>query len=248
MRDLPRALALGLIFLAPQSAWALRPYDSTDAAVADKGEFELELGPIGYLREGDKKFRIAPDVVANYGFAENMELVVEGRREVALDPDSGQPRSSIVDDGIFIKQVLRPGEMQDQSGLSVATEYGVLLPPVHGDGHAGFSVAGIVSHRTEVFTLHLNGVAAVNRDHEPEVFLGAILEGPSSWTMRPVAEVFADQARGASRTLSGLVGAIWNARDGLSFDVAVRSAHAGSEPIREVRLGFTWTIALEKGT
>jgi hypothetical protein len=214
--------------------------------VADRGEFELELGPIGWLREGDKKFRVAPDVVANYGFAENMELVVEGRREVALDPEAGQARSSIVDAGIFIKHVLRPGEMQGKPGLSVATEYGILFPPLHAEGHAGFSVAGIVSHRTEAFSLHLNGVAAINRDHEPEAFVGAILEGPGAWTVRPVAEVFGDQARGSSRILSGLVGAIWNAREGLSFDVAIRSAHAGSEPIRELRLGLTWTIPFGK--
>jgi hypothetical protein len=232
----------------PISALALRPYDSTDAAVADRGELELELGPVGRLKEGDRHFRVAPAVVVNYGFAEGKELVIEARREVALDAGEGQAHSSIVDDGVFIKQVLRPGVMQGQPGLSVATEYGVLLPSIHGESGTGVSLAGIVSHRNEAITLHLNGAAAINREHEPEVFLGAILEGPSTWVVRPVGEVFADQARGSARTVSRLVGAIWNAKEGLSLDVGVRSAHAGSEGIRELRVGFTWAIALEKGT
>lgn len=45
---------------------------------------------------------------------------------------------------------------------------------------------------------------------------------------------------------SHLVGAIWRARAGLAFDVGVRSAHAGGEAIRELRVGLTWTIALKK--
>src|SRR5712671_2970400 len=96
------------------TAFALRPYDSTDAAVAEPGEFELELGPLGRLRQGDRRFRVSPAVVANYGFAENRELVVQGQRQIAIDPEAGQPHSSIVENGVFIKQVLRPGAMQDR--------------------------------------------------------------------------------------------------------------------------------------
>src|SRR4051812_42881220 len=109
-------------------AFALRPYDSTDAAVAAPGEFELELGPVGRLRQGDRKFRVSPTVIGNYGFAEDRELVVQGQRQVAIDAEPGEPRTSIVENGIFIKQVLRRGALQERSGLSVATEYGVLLP------------------------------------------------------------------------------------------------------------------------
>src|SRR5438067_13836162 len=34
------------------AAWAYRPFDGTDAAVAETGEGEIELGPVEYLREG----------------------------------------------------------------------------------------------------------------------------------------------------------------------------------------------------
>jgi hypothetical protein len=228
------------------TAHALRPYDSTDAAVAAPKEFELELGPLGRLRQGETRFKVSPAVVANYGFAEDRELVVQGQRQVAIDGQPGQPSSSIVENGIFIKDVVRRGALQEQPGPSVATEYGFLLPSVHGEHGTGFSVAGILSQRTEAVSLHLNGAVAINREHEPDVFVGAILEGPYAWPVRPVAEVFGEQASGSPRLTSRLVGAIWRAGETLSFDVGIRAAHAGGESIRELRLGFTWSIAFKK--
>src|SRR5216684_5835781 len=106
-----------------EPALALRPYDSTDADVAKAGEFELELGPVGRLREGSKRFLVAPAVIANIGFSRDRELVIQGQREVALDRAAGEPHSTLVDNGAFIKQVLRRGVLQDESGPSVATEY-----------------------------------------------------------------------------------------------------------------------------
>ena len=219
---------LGTLLLVSEPALALRPYDSTDADVAKQGEFELELGPVGRRREDSKRIEVAPAVIGNFG--------------VALDREPGEPRSAIVDNGIFIKQVLRQGALQDASGPSVATEYGLLLPSVHGEKGTGFSVAGIISQRTEQISVHLNAALAWTREHEPDLFLGAILEGPYSWAVRPVAEVSGEQASGTPRVTSALVGAIWRFRDGLSFDVGVRRAHDGNETIRELRLGLTWTF------
>src|SRR6266699_1737083 len=170
------------------------------------------------------------------------DVAKQGEFEVALDREPGEPRSAIVDNGVFVKQVLRRGTLQDESGPSFATEYGVLLPSVNGEKGTGLSVAGIVSQRTEQISVHLNAALAWTREHEPDLFLGAILEGPYSWVVRPVAEVFGEQASGSPRTTSGLVGAIWRCRDGLSFDVGIRRAHEGSETIRELRLGLTWTF------
>ena len=241
-------LAVGALLLAAlvRPALAYRPFDSTDADVAGEGEFELELGPVGRLREGSKRLRVAPAVIGNFGLSEHRELVIQGQREVALDREADEPRSSIVDNGIFIKQVLRPGVLQDASGASIATEYGLLLPDVHGRSGTGASVAGIVSQRSAWSTLHLNAALAYAREHEPDLFLGAILEGPYSWAVRPVAEVFGEQASGSPRATSQLVGAIWRVRDGLSFDIGVRRAHAGGETTREVRVGFTWTYSMKK--
>jgi hypothetical protein len=243
IRRLSTALLLAMM---ATPALAYRPFDSTDADVAGPGEFELELGPIGWLREGADKFRVAPAVVANLGLPWRSELVLEGQREVGLDPAPGEPQSSIVDTGVFVKTVLREGALQDASGPSVAAEYGILLPEVHGQSGTGASIAGIVSQRWEAGTLHLNTALAWNRAHEPDVFLGAILEGPYSWAVRPVAEVFGEQASGGPRTGSALLGAIWRARDDLTLDVGLRYAHVGEETVREVRLGLTWTFSYRK--
>src|SRR5947208_5217261 len=124
-------------------------------------------------------------------------------------------------------------------GLNGETEYVVLLPYVNGEKGAGVSVAGIVSQRSEAVSVHLNAALAWTREHEPDLFVGAILEGPYSWAVRPVAEVFGEQASGSPRITSRLVGAIWRAREGLSFDVGIRRAHDGDQTIRELRLGLT---------
>ena len=232
--------------LSTQIAHAYRPFDSTDADVAHAGEFELELGPVGRLREGSKRFLVAPAVVANIGFSGDRELVIQGQRQVGLDREPGEPHSALVDNGVFIKQVLRRGALQDESGPSIATEYGFLLPSVNGPNGTGFSAAGIVSERSELATVHLNGALALTREHQPDVFLGAILEGPSSWTVRPVAEIFTEHARGSPRISSRLVGAIWRVRENLSFDVGLRSADAGGEPLHELRLGLTWAFSSRK--
>ena len=181
-------------------------------------------------------------MIANFGLQGDRELVIQGQREVALDRDAGEPRSSIVDNGVFIKQVLRKGVLQEASGPSIATEYGLLLPSIHGAKGTGISIAGIVSQRFDAGTVHLNAVLARTREHEPDLFLGAIFEAPYAWAVRPVAEVFTERASGSARITSRLVGAIWRVRDGLSFDAGVRKAHDGNGIIHELRVGLTWTI------
>ena len=227
-------------------ALAYRPFDSTDADVAHAGEAEIELGPVQWLREGSQKFLQVPAVVANFGFSKDRELVIEGRHEVARDPEPGESRSSLVDNAVSIKQVLRRGVLQDETGPSVATEYGVLLPGVNTQHGTGLSLAGIVSQRSQLGTVHLNAVLARTREHESEVFLGTILEGPYTWRVRPVAEVFTDHTTGSPHTNSGLVGAIWRVRNSLSFDAGVRHAQQGSETIHEFRLGLTWAFSYGK--
>ncbi len=241
-----RWLWIAVALLAQRDALAYRPFDSTDADVAHAGEVEIELGPLQWLRQGGKRFLQAPALVANVGLSHDHELVVEGRHEIALDRQPGEPRSALVDNGAFIKQVLRRGVLQDQPGVSIATEYGLLLPEVNGAHGTGFSLAGIVSQRWEAATIHLNAVLARTREHEPDLFLGTILEGPFTWAVRPVAEVFTERPRDGPRTDSLLVGAIWRVRDGLSFDAGVRSARVGDDAVHELRLGLTWALSYRR--
>jgi hypothetical protein len=77
-----RSLALVLLAGALVSpALAYRPFDSTDAAVADKGEFEVELSPLSYRHDDDGIAWISPSARLNYGFAQDWEVVLEGQAE-----------------------------------------------------------------------------------------------------------------------------------------------------------------------
>jgi hypothetical protein len=222
-------------------AWAYRPFDGTDAAVADVGELEIELQPGGLQREGGEKSFIGPDTVLNVGIAKNWELVLQGRWETPLtSPDP----PLFANAGALLKHVLKEGALQDKAGASVATEFGVLLPDADAPQGYGASVAGIVSQRWDWGTAHLNMQGELTRDHNADLFLGTILEGPAKWTVRPVAEVFYENEFGVSQTVSALVGAIWQVRDNLAFDIGLRHAITDGRPIDEIRVGLTVGIPL----
>jgi hypothetical protein len=222
-------------------AWAYRPFDGTDAAVAAPGEMEIELQPAGRLHEGGNTSLVAPATVINYGLSEGWEAVLQGQGETALSP-SGP--TSLTSAGAFLKHVLQPGSLQDKPGPSIATEFGMLLPDSTGSSGVGASLAGIVSQRWDWGTIHLNAATALTRDHRGDLFLGGIIEGPSKWAIRPVAEFFYENEFGKSETVSGLIGLIWRVRDNLSFDVGLRHALTNGHQVNEVRAGLTFGFPL----
>ena len=57
--------------------------------------------------------------------------------------------------------------------------------------------------------------------------------------MRPVAEFFFEEEFGRAHTLSGLVGAIWQVNDKLSFDVGFRHVVTNGSNVNEMRAGLT---------
>ena len=247
-RQFPRRLAsrsiiaLGLMSWS-SSAFAYRPFDGTDAAIAAPGEVEIELQPGGRLREQRSTTLIAPATVLNYGLSEGWEAVLEGQGQITLIPPGP---TSLTSAGAFLKHVLQPGSLQDKTGPSVATEFGVLLPDSTGNSGVGASLAGIVSQRWDWGTIHLNAETALTRDHHTDVFLGGIIEGPSKWSIRPVAELFYEKEFGQSETISGLVGLILRVRDNLSFDIGLRHALTNGHPVSEVRAGLTLGFPLEQ--
>jgi len=233
-------VAFSLLTLSAPAV-AYRPFDGTDAAVAKKGEMEIELQPAGRLRDESGTSLIAPAWVVNYGLSETWEAVFEGQGQTSLSP-SGP--TTLTAAGAFLKHVVVPGSLQDKTGPSVATEFGILLPDSTGNSGVGASFATIVSQRWDWGTIHLNAETAVTRDHHGDVFLGAIIEGPSAWTVRPVAEIFYENEFGKEETFSGLVGLIYRVKDDLSFDVAVRHALTGRHPVNEIRAGLTFGFPL----
>jgi hypothetical protein len=228
----------------PGRTEAYRPFDSTDAAVAAKGDLELEIGPAQYLVAGTSRALVAPSLVANWGFARDWEAVLEGRQLVQLGHEVDEPRLRVEGTALSVKHVLREGTLQEKAGPSVAIETGILLPTIGGEPGAGAQATLIVSRRWDPITVHVNGALAWTRAHTLGAFGGVILEGHDAWVVRPVAEVFIETERHAHTTVSGLVGAIWRFSDALSFDAALRLARRGTENVTEIRAGLTWAFGV----
>ena len=239
-----RATAVALALWATgwhTSACAYRPFNGTDAAVAGPGEMELEFGPVGYLREGSERTLIAPAWTLNYGFRPGWEVVIEGQGTHGLS--AGNTGSSLVDMAVLLKGVLREGSLQDKAGPSVATEWGLLLPGLNAEPGTGLSVAAIMSQRWPWMTLHLNVKRTLTRQQHGALFVGAIVEGSSQASVRPVAEVFQEHEQQRPATFSGLIGVIWQVRDGLAVDVGLRRGWGAEPLLTEVRLGLTFGLS-----
>jgi hypothetical protein len=230
------AACAGLILVWSTNAFAYRPFDGTDAAIADPGEVEIELQPAGAQWSREQNLLIAPAVVYNYGLSENWEAVLEGQLQTPFSP-SGQ--TTVSASGASLKHILRPGVLQDKPGPSIATEFGVLLPDSNGDSRFGASIAAIVSQRWDWGTAHVNVAGELTRDQRADIFTDLILEGPSKWVVRPVAEFFYEEEFGQFHTVSALIGAIWQVNDKLSFDVGLRHAITNGSNVNEIRAGLT---------
>jgi hypothetical protein len=231
----------------PTPAFAYRPFDGTDGDVADVGEFELEIGP-AYLAAGAASRYVAvPATVLNFGVASGFEVVVDFKNFVALQPEAGRPRMQVLDTVILLKSVLRRGSLQGEPGVSIALEAGPLLPEIGGVDAFGAQANLITSYRWDALSVHLNTLAGLTREHYLDGFAGLIVEGPHAWTVRPVAEMYTEREfrSGAGTTYSVLAGAIWQVRDRVAVDAAVRrGAQDGSAT--EVRFGITWGVGLLK--
>jgi hypothetical protein len=205
-------------------------------------EHEVELQPFGAERIGSQTTAIAPFVVYNYGFADRWEAVLQTEMQT---PIIGSSELNFQNTGAFLKYVIKPGVLQGQSGVSIATEFGPLLPGINADSGVGFSWAGIVSQRWDWGTAHFNIETNLTRDHQAEVFLDVILEGPRDWKVRPVFETFYDKVWTESETRSILLGAIWQVDKDLSFDAAYRYAIENGHAINEIRAGVTFAFKEE---
>jgi hypothetical protein len=238
------AVAAGL-GLWSGAAEAYRPFDGTDAAVAETGEMEIEFGPVEYLRAGADRTLLAPDVKINYGFAPGWEASLEG--EVAHGLTVGLPRTSLVEGEALLKGVLREGSLQEKPGASIATEFGVLLPGVNDEHGTGAILTGIVSQRWSWGTAHFNAQIALTREQHADYFLDTILEGPHDWVVRPVFEIFYERDISQFRTRSALIGAIWQVQDNIAVDVGLRGALVNNHTVGQIRAGVTFAFGVLKG-
>jgi hypothetical protein len=232
----PAILVIGLLGW-PLAAWAYRPFDSTDAAVADKDAFEIELSPLSYRHDDDGTAWITPSARLNYGFAEDWEAVLEGQAE-----HFSNRRSRLTEAQFDIKGVLQEGSLQEKEGWSLGTEASVLLPGINADDGAGFELTGIASNRWDWGAIHLNIAAELTRDQRLGTFVGAIIEGPDDWPVRPVAEVNYQRSFSTDEETAVLLGAIWKVKDHLAFDLGFRHAWVNSRPDEQIRAGITFSM------
>ncbi len=226
-------LALGMLAATP--ACAYRPFDGTDAAVPDFRELEVEFQPFGFLRGGGERSLIAPQAVVNYGLAPDLEVTTQGQ----LDASLGGAGASLQATGVGGKYVFREGVLQDKPGVSLATELLALTPGLGADRGFGVSLAGLASQRYDWGTLHLTLQPELTRDRHADLFVGAIVEGPADWPVRPVAELFYEDEIAKMRQASMLLGLIYQLSDKLAFDLAARAALVKATPAFEIRAGFT---------
>jgi hypothetical protein len=236
------AFKCGAVLAAMLSApaYGLRPFEGTDASVADPGTLELELGYLSYLREGTQKSMIAPEAVVNIGLQNGNELVMEGKVRTRINHEADTRRTTFENAAVSIKHVHRNGVLQDEPGPSIATECGVLFATLQGD-RTGATCAGIVSQRLSAATVHLNASVGKNRAGDWERSLGAIISGPSFGLVRPVFEIFAVRDSTGERTDSALAGLVWVVNETFSFDFGVRKARTEALGATEIRAGFTWS-------
>ena len=243
--DAPILALAALLALGCGTALAYRPFDGTDAAVAGTGEVEVELGPVEYFREGAERSLFAPDLRVNYGFAADWEASLEG--DVAHGLTAGTPASSVIESQALLKHVLREGVLQEKTGPSIATEFGILLPGINDEPGTGAVLTGIASQRWDWGTVHLNAQIELTREQHADYFLDTIVEGPYDWVVRPVSEIFYERDIGLLRTRSALIGAIWQVQDNVAVDFALRGALVNDHTVGEIRAGVTFAFGVTKG-
>jgi hypothetical protein len=239
---LAAVVVLTLAVTWPVEARAYRPFDGTDADVAELHEWEFEMQTVGYYRLGGDQF-FDPGGVINYGLIPRVELVLQGFDFVPYEAPSA--RNRVINTGLFAKAVWRQGCLQGRDGPSFATEVGPLLPTVNGTKGFGAYTGGIVSTCLgDVLVAHWNADVQILPDtHNLDVLGGVILEPPPpKYVVRPVAELFVEHEFGGSQRYSALIGAIWQVREKLALDVAVRSAIVSGQNLEELRAGFSLTV------
>ncbi len=185
-------LAAGAALVSRQAA-AYRPFDGTDADVAELGEFELELGPTHWYNQAGQNYAIAPATVLNFGIFENTELVIDFEDFVALGPLDGRAAVALRNTDVLVKHIFREGILQGKTGLSIAVEAGPLTPEINGTNAFGASANALFSYRWDWGTVHFNEWPSYTREHNLDLFSGVIVEGPHEWVVRPVSEIFVEK-------------------------------------------------------
>jgi hypothetical protein len=227
------AMLLGVGCYATPSL-AYRPFDGTDASVAAAKEWEIELGPAQYHHSDDGVSWLAPSLVVNYGISDRLEAVLEGQGEYF---SYGHNQYSNL--AASLKAIVQDGTLQEGTGVSLGTEFSVLLPGIRADNGAGLEWAGIASQRFDWGTIHLNAGGGITRDNNGFAFIGTIIEGPQGWVVRPIAEFRYERKSVGEGEIAVLIGLIYPVSKGVALDLAFRHGRVSGRPDEQIRAGVT---------
>ncbi len=241
---LPAACA-ALTTVGARQAHAYRPFDGTDAEVADFGELEIELGTAYTVSSVSPMVLSVPALVVNVGIWPRIEAVLETNNQLGRI-DGGKGTDQIADTHLFAKFVLRKGFAQEGTGPSIALEAGPWLPNPNGEVGIGGSACLIVSFETGPMVFDVNVQGNYDLEHHPELFGSVILEGSRSFPMRPVTEIAVTRVFGGATTFSALAGGIWKARKAADIDFGVEALSTDGVPMGRLRIGLTWRAPLWK--
>ena len=224
-------------------AQAYRPFDLTDAEVAKRHNFEIELGPAELMGVDAEHSVRAPSLSINYGLATGRELTLAGANRLALKSTPGEPRARLEDVAFALKQVLRRGSLQDRSGPSVAMEDAILFPE-RGEKHLGAAAGLILSSASKSGTTHFS----VEADRLPEGInsgsAGLIFEASDQFGVAPAIELKVEAVNGGLPEHSVIFGLIYVPGEQAEYDIALRFARSGDAKIFEVRAGMTFQISV----
>jgi len=163
---------LALVLIAPP-VWAYRPFVSTDAAITEAHEAELEVGVFAWERAEHANTLVIPRMVFNYGLTHRLEGVIEGAME-----HSPHESLQVTDAALSLKTLVKEGALQDQDGPSLALEAGVLLPSTRAaERRAGFEVLGVLSEQLAPMG-EVNGESGQQQPAEISGLVGLIWQSP----------------------------------------------------------------------
>ena len=131
---------LSVLAAGVSDVYAYRPFDSTDAAVVEKGETEIEIGLYNFTDDQGLDEITVPSLIYNYGLSDTWELVAEF--DVQIHKEGDDHNTELKDPAVFLKNVFKEGILQGQEGSSIATEFGVLLPSMGSDRFHFLFLAG----------------------------------------------------------------------------------------------------------
>src|SRR6266404_6644794 len=126
----PFSLIVVVILSGARSrALAYRPFVSTDAAVADRGEVEIEFGYAGFRQGNGRTAIVAPTVIGNLGLGRSLEAVAEFKLVNDLSRGGERDHTRFEDTALSLKWVAREGALQERgSAPSLGVELSALLP------------------------------------------------------------------------------------------------------------------------